>query len=130
MAIPSQKIAFVVVSSAQGTLILNRLDYNVAGSAAYGVGIQLLENAPPAPATCVRPTMPQASYPNVMGRPQLSAISRAMADILAMSFACDQTRVFFDMFSQPVGNPLYPNATEGHHQFGVAGDLFPAWHRR
>jgi FkbM family methyltransferase len=44
MAIPSQKIAFVVVSSPQGTLILNRLDYNVAGSTAYGVGLQLLEN--------------------------------------------------------------------------------------
>jgi FkbM family methyltransferase len=38
------RIAFVVASSAHGPLILNRLDYNMAGSHAYGVGIQILEH--------------------------------------------------------------------------------------
>jgi FkbM family methyltransferase len=40
---PLHKIAFVVVASAHGTLIVNRLDYNRSGSTSYGVGIQLLD---------------------------------------------------------------------------------------
>jgi FkbM family methyltransferase len=44
MSAVTSKIAFIVASSAHGTLILNRLDYNVAGSISYGVGIQTLEN--------------------------------------------------------------------------------------
>ncbi len=38
-----RKIAFVIAASMQGTLILNRFDYNTAGSVQYGVGIQLLD---------------------------------------------------------------------------------------
>jgi FkbM family methyltransferase len=44
MSTGPRKIAFVVASSAHGTLILNRFDYNTTGSTSYGVGIQLLEN--------------------------------------------------------------------------------------
>jgi hypothetical protein len=52
----------------------------------------------------------------VGGRPPLHEINGAMADILAMALACDQTRVFSVWFSEPVGNVLYPGATSGHHQ--------------
>ena len=44
MSTAPRKIAFVIASSAHGPLIINRFDYNTSGSAAYGVGIQLLEN--------------------------------------------------------------------------------------
>jgi FkbM family methyltransferase len=39
-----RRISFVLASSKQGTLILNRLDYNGADSNQYGVGIQLLND--------------------------------------------------------------------------------------
>lgn len=39
-----RRIAFVLAASEQGTFIVNRLDYNVAGPSAYGVGIELLES--------------------------------------------------------------------------------------
>jgi FkbM family methyltransferase len=40
---PRRTIAFVIAASAQGTFILNRLDYNSNGAASYGVGIEMLE---------------------------------------------------------------------------------------
>jgi len=43
MSTPPRKISFVIASSDHGTLILNRLDYNVSGAVQYGVGIQLLD---------------------------------------------------------------------------------------
>jgi FkbM family methyltransferase len=39
-----RRISFVLASSKQGTLILNRLDYNGADANQYGVGIQLLND--------------------------------------------------------------------------------------
>jgi hypothetical protein len=33
-----------------------------------------------------------------------------------MAMACDQTRVFFDAFSQPVNNMLFLDVESGHHQ--------------
>jgi hypothetical protein len=73
--------------------------------------------APQAPlAACHVPAMPLPSYPDQGGFPQLSAISRAMSDILAMSLACDQQRVFTFQFSHPINDLLYHGATAGHHQ--------------
>src|SRR4051812_2544963 len=40
---PQRRIAFVIAASDQGTFILNRLDYNVAGDSTFGVGIEMLE---------------------------------------------------------------------------------------
>lgn len=39
-----RRISFILASSKQGTLILNRLDYNGAAANQYGVGIQLLND--------------------------------------------------------------------------------------
>jgi FkbM family methyltransferase len=39
-----RRISFILASSKQGTLILNRLDYNGAGASQYGVGIQILND--------------------------------------------------------------------------------------
>lgn len=78
--------------------------------------IAKLEEDPPNLAACGKPSAPLDEYPDDSGTPQMSAISRVMSDMLAMSLACDQTRVFAFQFSRPVNNVLYPGASAGHHQ--------------
>lgn len=93
-----------------------RLDQHLDGVRELEKRIQKLsENAPALPA-CALPAPPAGAYPDVDGRPPLSAISRAMSDLVVMALACDQTRVFSDWFSTPVNDLLYPGATAGHHQ--------------
>lgn len=78
--------------------------------------IARLEENPPRLASCAVPEQPAEDYPDLDGRPQLGAISRALADTLAMALACDQTRVFTNFFSYPVNNLLFPSVRAGHHQ--------------
>lgn len=93
-----------------------RLEQHFDGIRDLEQRLQRLEEDPPNLASCMRAPMPHANYPDVDGRPPLHEISAAMADILAMAFACDQSRIFSMWFSEPVGNVLYPGATKGHHQ--------------
>ncbi len=93
-----------------------RLDQHLEGIRTLEQQIANLELNPPNLAACHRPTMPAADYPDVEGRPQMSQISHVMSDLVAMALACDLTRVFFNMYSQPVNNTLFPGATSGHHQ--------------
>ncbi|MEZ4296790.1 MAG: DUF1552 domain-containing protein [Polyangiaceae bacterium] len=93
-----------------------RLEQHLEGVRGLEKQIKKLQENPPSLAACSVPGEPKAEYPDVDGRPPLSEISRAMADILAMALACDQTRVFSDWFSSPVNNTLYPDTTSGHHQ--------------
>ena len=93
-----------------------RLDQHLAGVRALEMQLDQLEKAPANLAACARPGMPAADYPDIEGREQLSAVSRVMSDMIAMALACDQTRVFTNMFSQSVNNVLFGNAPEGHHQ--------------
>ena len=78
--------------------------------------IAKLEQDPPQLDACAKPMAPLADYPDIEGRPQLSAVSRVMSDILAMSLACDQERVFSFQFSHPINNLLFQGAPAGHHQ--------------
>jgi hypothetical protein len=78
--------------------------------------IAKLEDDPPNLAACAKPTAPDDDYPPDNDVPQMSAIHRAMTDTLAMSLACDQTRVFSMMFSTPVNNVRYPGTSAGHHK--------------
>jgi hypothetical protein len=99
-----------------GSADQQRLDQHMASVRDLEQQIATLQ-APPAPlAACGMPGAPLAAYPDQGGFPQLSAISRAMSDILAMSLACDQERVFTFQFSHWINNLLYRGATEGHHQ--------------
>ena len=75
-----------------------------------------LEEDPPNLASCSSPEQPLADYPDESGVPQMSAISRAMSDMMAMALACDQTRVFSVQFSRPVSGVLYPGIGEAHHK--------------
>ena len=63
----------------------------------------------------MRPEMP-GDLPDIEGRPQMSARSRVMADLVTMAYACDLTRVMSCWYSHPVSDVLYGNATAGHHQ--------------
>ena len=89
--------------------------------AAHLEGIRSIETQiarsamPPEFEGCVRPEMPM-ELPDIDGRPQMSATSRIVSDLVAMALACDQTRVFSCMYSQPVNNTLFTGASMGHHQ--------------
>jgi hypothetical protein len=84
-------------------------------------GIRQLEmlvsnTKPPDLKSCMVPGAPMASYPDINGRPAISAINHAFSDVVAMAIACDQTRVFCNYLTHPVDNILFPGAPEGHHQ--------------
>lgn len=93
-----------------------RLDQHLAGVRALEAQIERLEAAPPNLEACARPDMPLDAYPPIEGRAQLSAINRAITDIMVMALACDQTRVFSHWFTQSVSNVLFPLASDGFHQ--------------
>lgn len=93
-----------------------RLEQHLDGIRALETQLDALAMAPTAPACTARPDMPEADYPDLEGRPQMQAIHRVMVDMLAVTLACDQTRTFFEMFSQPVNNTLFLDASAGHHQ--------------
>jgi hypothetical protein len=93
-----------------------RLDQHLEGVRDLERRILRLEENPPTLESCAVPTMPAEDYPDVDGRPPLSEISRIMAELVAMSLACDQTRVFSLFYTYPVNNILFPGLPEGHHR--------------
>jgi hypothetical protein len=99
-----------------GTADQQRLEQHFDGVRDLETRLARLEEDPPELAACTRPGSPEDSYPDVDGRPQLSAISRVNCDLLTMALACDQTRVFSHWFTDPVSDLLFPGATAGHHE--------------
>lgn len=93
-----------------------RLDQHLTGVFALEQQLKKIEENPPNLAACMKPAAPLEDYPDIDGRQQLSAVNRAMVDLLVMSLACDQTRVFSHWFSTPVNNLLFPGIKAGHHQ--------------
>lgn len=95
-----------------------RLEQHLDGIRALEKQIDKLQQNPPALVACAVPGKPLDDYPDIDGRPQLSATSRVLVDILVMALACDQTRVFSHWFSDSVSNVLFPIAgvDAGHHQ--------------
>jgi Protein of unknown function (DUF1552) len=68
------------------------------------------------PAACKLPTKPTAiASPN--NKEALEELTKVMSDLIAMAFACDQTRVFSMNYSGPTNGTLFwqVNATSGHH---------------
>ncbi|MEO7331484.1 MAG: DUF1552 domain-containing protein, partial [Minicystis sp.] len=93
-----------------------RLDEHLDNVRSLEQKIAKLEAAPPVLDACKKPMAPLPEYPDIDGRPQISAISRVMSDMLAMSLACDQQRVFTFQLTHPVNNLLFKDAPSGHHQ--------------
>ncbi len=92
-----------------------RLEQHLDGVRELEQRLARLQEDPPNLAACAYPDEPMPDYPDLDGRPQLGARSRAMCDLLAMALACDQTRVFGHWISDPVNDVLFDGATEGHH---------------
>lgn len=92
-----------------------RLEQHLEGIRELEQRLAQLQEDPPNLESCGRPTKPLADYPDQDGRPQIAARSRAMADMLAMAFACDLTRVFAHHIDGPVDDCLFPGASAGHH---------------
>lgn len=92
-----------------------RLERHLDGVRELESRLQRLQENPVSLESCARPAEPQESYPEVEGRPQVAARSRAMADLAAMALACDQTRVLVFQLSPPVDNTLYTGVSDGHH---------------
>lgn len=92
-----------------------RLEQHLDGIRELEQRLARLQEDPPDLESCSLPESPLPDYPDLDGRPQVSARSRAMCDLLAMALACDQTRVFGHWFSDPVSDILYDGASEGHH---------------
>ncbi|MFT3771399.1 MAG: DUF1552 domain-containing protein [Minicystis sp.] len=99
-----------------GTSDRARLDEHLENVRTLEKKIAKLETDQPVLEACKRPDPPLPAYPDIDGRPQISAVSRVMSDMLALSLACDQQRVFTFQFSHSVTDLLFPNAPAGHHQ--------------
>ncbi len=97
-----------------GTADKARLDQHFTAVRDLELRVARLLEDPPNLAACSRPQAP-GDYPPIDGRPQMSALTAVMADMAAMSLACDQTRVLSLWYSSPVNNILYPGASAGHH---------------
>jgi hypothetical protein len=78
-----------------------------------------------AQAMCSKPANP-GSFPDMSGKEMIEERTKGMAGLIAMAFACDQTRVFSMMFSGSVCGTVYwqVGATGGHHDLthNEAGD--------
>ncbi len=92
-----------------------RLEQHLDGVRELEQRLARLQEDPPNLASCSMPDEPLPDYPDIDGRPQIGARSRAMCDLLAMALACDQTRVFGHWVSDPVSNVLFDGASAGHH---------------
>jgi len=92
-----------------------RLDQHFDGIRELELRLARMEEDPPDLAACLAPEPPDGDYPDIDGRPQISAKNRAMCDLMAMAMACDQTRVASNFITYPVNNELFPGISAGHH---------------
>jgi hypothetical protein len=92
-----------------------RLDQHLTGVRELEQRLARLEEDPPDLEACARPGEPEASYPDEGDYPQVGPRNRAMAEMVAMALACDQTRVFAHFLTEPINNTRFPGAPDGHH---------------
>jgi hypothetical protein len=92
-----------------------RLDQHFSGLRDLEQRLARFQEEPLDLAACVRPDAPAADWPYVDGRAPLAEANVAFAKMLAMAFACDQTRVFSHWYSDPVNDQLYDGVSAGHH---------------
>lgn len=93
-----------------------RLEQHLDGVRALELRLARLEQDPPDLAACTMPFEPALEYPDLEGRAQVREKNRVMSELVAMAWACDQTRVVSNFICHPVNDILFPAATMGHHQ--------------
>lgn len=92
-----------------------RVDQHLTGLRELETRLARLQEDPPDLAACSRPPEPQESFPDIGDIAQVGARNSVMAEILAMALACDQTRVFSHMLTEPINNVRFEGASDGHH---------------
>lgn len=92
-----------------------RIDQHLTGVRELEQRLQKLQEDPPDLAACTRPAAPLEAYPDNGDYPQIAERNAAMADLLAMALACDQTRVFAHFLTEPITNARFPGTSDGHH---------------
>lgn len=92
-----------------------RLDQHLTGLRELEERLARLQEDPPDLASCARPGAPEASYPDVGDLPQIGARNKAMAELLAMALACDQTRVFSHFLTEPISEVRFEGTDKGYH---------------
>ncbi|HMJ56882.1 MAG TPA: DUF1552 domain-containing protein [Polyangiaceae bacterium] len=93
-----------------------RLDQHLTNIRSIESRLTQIPPPPPPTLSCKLPVKP-GSFPDMSGKEAIEERMKAMSDLIAMAFACDQTRVFSLMFSGSVGSTVFwqVGATSGHH---------------
>ena len=86
-----------------------RLEQHFTAIREIELRLRRLQEDPPNYASCARPEMPPSELPpDERGRPDVDEHNRLMAELSAMAFACDQTRIITYMLSPPVSDIVFP----------------------
>jgi hypothetical protein len=95
-----------------GTSDRVRLDQHLESIRALEQQIESAEKAAPPPTLCMAPNAPTDPQAN-----DITGVNNMMSELLTLSLACDQTRVFSIMFSGSVSLQVYGEvgATTEHH---------------
>ena len=92
-----------------------RLEQHLTGVRELELRLARLEEDPPDLESCSRPDEPTGDFGDIDGRAQVRLRNQVMSELIAMSFACDQTRVGAHFVTNPVSDVLFPDTTSGHH---------------
>ena len=95
-----------------------RLDQHLESIRGLEKQLTALDVAAPPPLACVAPSAPS----DTLGDKNLTATNAAMAQLLALALACDQTRVFSVLFSGSVGGTTYPELKIGTNHHSLTHD--------
>ena len=98
-----------------GSADRQRLEQHLDGVRELEQRLTMLQENPPNLESCSRAEAPKGSFEDIDGRPQIPLRNDVMSRMLAMTLACDQTRVFAHFLSDPVADVLYEGTTAGHH---------------
>jgi hypothetical protein len=90
-----------------------RLDQHLESIRGLENQLSALDMATAPPQSCAAPMLPT----DTLGDKNLTATNAAMAQLVALALACDQTRVFSLLFSGSVGGTTYPELkiSTNHH---------------
>ena len=94
-----------------------RLDQHLSSIRALENQIMAIESAPPPPTGCVTP-----EHPGDLQGASKTEITTAMAELLALSLACDQSRVFSIMYSGSVSLTVYDEVGASTEHHGLSHD--------
>jgi hypothetical protein len=100
-----------VLQSKLGSADRARLEQHLTSIRDIELRLARMASDPPNLAACARPSAPlEQDYDS-----DIALRHQALADLMVMALACDQTRVFTHTFSGAVNSWLYPGTEKNHH---------------